>query len=146
MKMYEEFCDMRGLSPHGGEHRCPFCKTRRRFVEKKQGDYAFAIMCSSCRRVISPLSDTIFGHTKIHLSVWLKAMYILKVRQPDILLKDLAVLLHVSLPTVRSMKRKVTGLRKNSFELRVMVRLESLIVTNFTFIFNENPKQKAVKS
>ena len=144
-KMYEEFCDMKGMYPYGGEQRCPFCKTKRRFVAKKQGDYSFAIMCRKCSRVISPLNDSVFAHTKIHLSVWLKAMYILKVRQPDILLKHLATALNVSLVTVRSMKRKILALRKNSFELRFLKRLEPLIEENYTFIFNENPKQKTEK-
>ena len=132
---------MRGMHPYGGEQRCPFCKTRRKFIDKKQGTYSFSIMCVTCRRVISPLTDTIFGHTKMHLSVWLKAMYILKVRQPDILQKDLAASLNVRLATARSMKRKVLGLRENAFELLFMKRMEAMVAENFYYIFNESVLQ-----
>ena len=140
--MYEEFCDMKGIHPFGGEQRCPYCKTRRRFIDKKQGDYSFSIKCTACRRVISPLASSIFGHTKIHLSVWLKAMYILKVREPEIMVKDLAAALNVRTATARSIKRKVGSLRKDAFELRVLARLQPMVEENYTFIFNEHSLQK----
>lgn len=142
IKIYEELCDMKGIYPHGGIQRCPKCKTKQQFTKKNQGNYSFAIKCPNCRSVLSPLSTTLFAHTKIHLSVWLKAMYILKIRQPDMLMKDLAVALHVSLSTVRSIKKRVLKLRKNATELRLLNRLEPLIVENYSFIFNENPKNK----
>ena len=141
-KLYAELCDMKGLHPFGGEQRCRYCKTRRRFVDKKQGDYSFAIMCTYCRKVISPMTETLFAHTKIHLSVWMKAMYILKFRQPDIMVKDLSAALNVSLPTARTIRRKVMKLRKNAFEIRLLQRVDELISQNYTFIFNEHPMRE----
>lgn len=79
----------------------------------------------------------------MHLSVWIKAMYILKVRQPDIMMKDLAAALNVRLGTARSVKKKINGLRKDAFELRFGKRMEPMVIENFYFIFNENVQKKA---
>lgn len=143
-KMYEELCDMKGIHPYGGEQRCPTCKKRTRWRDKQQGLYSFAINCTACKTTISPLSTTIFGHTKTHLSVWLKAMYILKIKEPSIMVKDLAATLNVSLDTARSMRVKIGALRKNAFELRVLQRLQPLLEENFYYIFSENPKQNTL--
>jgi len=140
-KMYEELCDMKGIHPYGGEQRCPTCKKRTRWRDKQQGLYSFAVNCVACKTTISPLSTTIFGHTKTHLSVWFKAAYILKVKEPTIMVKDLAATLNVSLDTARNMRVKITALRKNAFELRALERLVPMLKEHFYFIFNENPKQ-----
>ena len=84
---------------------------------------------------------TIFGHTKTHLAVWFKAMYILKIKEPSIMVKDLAVTLNVSLDTARSMRVKIATLRKNAFEIRALNRLQPMVEQNFYYIFSENPKQ-----
>lgn len=133
---------MKGIHPYGGMMRCPHCKTRRQFIDKKQGQYAFAVQCKICNRVISPLSDTIFRQTNIHLSAWLKAMLILKIRQPDILMKDLAVTLNVTLSTTRGIKRKIMSLKDSSLEYRLFKTMEPLISENFTFIFSENAQKR----
>ena len=143
-KMYEELCDMKGINPYGGEQRCPTCKKRTRWRDKQQGLYAFAINCTACKTTISPLSATIFGHTKTHLAVWFKAMYILNIKEPSIMVKDLAAILNVSLDTARSMRVKIGALRKNAFELRVLQRLQPLLEENFYYIFSENPKQNTL--
>jgi len=143
-KIYEELCDMKGLHPYGGNQRCPTCKKRTKWRDKQQGVYGFAINCNTCKTTISPISTTIFGHTKTHLSVWLKAMYILKIKEPAIMVKDLAATLNVSLDTARGMRVKTLALRKNAFELRALERVLPLLQENFYFIFSENPKQKSV--
>lgn len=70
-------------------------------------------------------------------------MYILKVRQPDILIKDLAAALGVQVGTARSLKRKVSGLPKNALELRFFKRMEKMVAENFYFIFNDSGQQAA---
>ena len=84
---------------------------------------------------------TNFGHTKTHLAVWLKTMYILKIKEPSIMVKVLAVTLNVSLDTVRSIRVKIATLRKNAFEIRALNRLQPMVEENFYYIFNETPKQ-----
>jgi cell division ATPase FtsA len=69
-------------------------------------------------------------------------MYILKVREPEIMVKDLAAALNVRTATARSIKRKVGSLRKDAFELRVLARLQPMVEENYTFIFNEHSLQK----
>jgi hypothetical protein len=137
---------MQGLHPFKGKMRCPDCKKATNFCNKNQGVYAYAIVCSVCRKTISPVNSTIFRQTNIFLSVWLKGIYIVREVNDNTKVKDLQAALGVAAGTARNIKAKAERLKPKSIEMRLMESMRAVIKDNFYIIYAEKPNHKPIFS
>lgn len=84
---------------------CPHCAGTRhsKFTRQEQAYW----QCSSCRRQTSLRAGTVFDNTKLPLTTWMLALYLLSQSKTNLSALELMRHLGVSYPTVWRMKHKL---------------------------------------
>ena len=85
--------------------RCPCCQHRRHSRFRREGQWYY--QCSACRHQSTLLSGTLFEATKLPLSVWFLAIYLLTSSKTNLSALQLKRHLDVSYRTAWRLKHKV---------------------------------------
>ena len=117
------------LHQYGTEERCREALVRWRwpggFVCPECGHRGYCVVgprkhyqCNRCHQQTSLTSGTIFAHTKLPLTTWFVAMYLLTGQKNGISALELKRHLGVSYPTAWSLKHKLMQVMKERDDLR----------------------------
>lgn len=100
---------------------CPKCncRTKRRYTSER------TIQCSGCNAHISPISYTIFKNSKLPLPIWIKAIWLLKIKQPDISITQLCQTLMCSNKSAINLRKRIAPLNSESLEYKLMMKFKN---------------------
>ncbi len=111
---------------------CKRCGENATFHTKDGSWWAF--YCNSCRKSTSPLSYTIFKDSKLYLAVWLKGIFILRIKDPEISDRQFAEELGITAKSAHYLKYKIWDLKKDSPEYLLMEKNVEQIKIDYDLI------------
>lgn len=143
-QFFDEYCKIFFIGIDNKIH-CHVCQKETEHREKTQGLYGFAYACRNCKTATSPLAGSVFGGLKTHLSVYLKMMYLVRVKDPEISQKDLYIELNLDAVSSRKMRRKVEAISEKSQDYEFFLSVLSKIKRNLGIIRSEKPAKKLIE-
>lgn len=122
---WEIFWDLVELQGEFGNKTCPRCLHYGTFELK---DHHMAMRCKKCQKTYSPTANTIFNNSKLYLPIWLKAIYLILIKKPEIKLSELCKEIDCTNVTACNMRKKITTLTAESIEYKLMLKYKSQII------------------
>ena len=118
--------------------RCPNCSGPEQFRYRRGTVLVF--QCKTCRRQVTLTEGTIFHSSKLPLTVWFQAMYLLTQNKNNVSTLELRRLIGVSYPAAWRMKHK---LMQVMVERERSTKLSGRVEVDDAYLGGENPGGKA---
>jgi transposase-like protein len=118
--------------------RCPKCHSPRHCSYRRDDIKVF--QCSDCRTQTSLTEGTIFHSTKLPLTTWFQAFYLLTQNKNNVAILELKRLIGVCYKTAWRVKHKIMQIQ---FERESTTKLSGRVEIDDAYLGGENPGGKA---
>jgi ribosomal protein L37AE/L43A len=118
--------------------RCPKCSSKEHYRYRRRSVKVF--QCRACRRQTTLTEGTIFHSTKLSLTIWFQAMFLLTQNKNNVSTLELRRLIGISYPAAWRMKHK---LMQVMCERESITRLSGRVEVDDAYLGGEHPGGKA---
>jgi transposase-like protein len=118
--------------------RCPKCSSKEHYRYRRRSVKVF--QCRACRRQTTLTEGTIFHSTKLSLTIWFQAMFLLTQNKNNVSTLELRRLIGISYPAAWRMKHK---LMQVMCERESITRLSGRVEIDDAYLGGEHPGGKA---